>query len=106
MGLTGSFVDFSRASPLRTVTCEVPATTDGDRLVAVLDELIYLLDTEGVVPLSAEVTIDSDTVRLTMPVASLSDVRLVGAVPKAVALSGLALTQSGTEWRCRATIDV
>ncbi|EUA50426.1 hypothetical protein I553_9308 [Mycobacterium xenopi 4042] len=74
--------------------------------MAALDELIYLLDTEGVVPLSAEVNIDSDTMRLTMPVASLSDVRLIGAVPKAVALSGLEFNHSGNEWRCRATIDV
>jgi SHS2 domain-containing protein len=106
MGLTASFVDVSRASPLRTVNSEVPATDDGDRLVAVLDELIYLLDTEGVVPLSADVNIDPKTVRLTMPVAALSDVRLIGAVPKAVALSGLEFTRRANEWRCRATIDV
>lgn len=106
MGLTESFVDVSDAAPLRTVTSEVAATSNSDRLVAALDELIYLLDTQGVVPLGAEVELDSERLRLTMPVASLSDVTPVGAAPKAIALSGLEFSHTGTHWRCRVTIDV
>ncbi|BBY05259.1 archease [Mycobacterium noviomagense] len=106
MGLTESFVDVSDAAPLRTITSELVATNDSDRLVAALDELIFLLDTQGVVPLGADVDIDSKSVRLTMPVASLSDVTLIGAAPKAVALSGLEFSHTGDHWRCRATIDV
>jgi SHS2 domain-containing protein len=106
MGLTESFVDVSRAEPLRTVTSELAATNDSDRLVAALDELIYLLDTQGVVPLGAEFEIGSQTLRLSMPVASLSDVTLIGAAPKAIALSGLQFSHTGDHWRCRATIDV
>lgn len=105
-GLTASFVDISEAAPLRTVTSELPVTNDRDRLVAALDELIYLLDTQGVIPLAADVEVDSETLRLTMAVASINDVTLVGAVPKAVALSGLEFDRRGSEWRCRATIGV
>jgi len=109
MALTDSFVDVTNATnaaPLRTITSELAATNDSDRLVAALDELIYLLDTQGVVPLGAEFEIESETMRVTMPVASLSDVTLIGAAPKAIALSGLEFSHTGNEWRCRATIDV
>lgn len=106
VGLTDSFVDVSNAAPLRTITSELAATNDSDRLAAALDELIYLLDTEGVVPLDAKVDIDAETLRLTMPVAPLTDVTLIGAAPKAVALSGLELSHTGNHWRCSATIDV
>jgi SHS2 domain-containing protein len=106
MGLTHSFVDVSDAAPLRTITCELAATNDSDRLVAALDELIYLLDTQGVVPLSADIDIAAETMRLTMPVVPLSDVTLIGAAPKAIALSGLEFGLTGNHWRCRATIDV
>ncbi|WP_375484832.1 archease [uncultured Mycobacterium sp.] len=106
MGLTESFVDVSDAAPLRTITSELGATNDSDRLVVALDELIYLLDTQGVVPLSADIDIASETMWLTMPVASINDVTPIGAVPKAVALSGLEFGRTGDQWRCRATIDV
>lgn len=106
VGLAASFVDLSDARPVDTITLDLAAADDEDRLVAALDQLIYLLDTQGVIPLSADVDIGAQTFRLTMPVASIDEVTPIGASPKAVALSGLEFRRTGNEWRCRATIDV
>ncbi|WP_237761621.1 archease [Mycobacterium kyorinense] len=106
VGLAASFVDLSDARPVDTVSLDVAAADDEDRLVAALDQLIYLLDTQGVIPTSADVDIGAQTFRLTMSVASLADVTPIGASPKAVALSGLEFRRTGNQWRCRATIDV
>lgn len=106
VGLSASFVDLARAKPVDTVTLELAAADDEDRLVAALDQLIYLLDTQGVIPLRADADIGAQTFRLTMPVASIDKVRTIGASPKAVALSGLEFRHTGDQWRCSATIDV
>jgi SHS2 domain-containing protein len=105
-GLAASFADVSHARAIDTVTLDLAATDDEDRLVAVLDQLIYLLDTQGFIPLDADVHIGPQTLRLTLSVASIDKVKLIGASPKAVALSGLEFRHTGNEWRCRATIDV
>lgn len=105
-GLVESFADLSRARAVDTVASDLPATDDGDRLMVALDEVIYLLDTQGLVPLTADVDIGPQTLRLTMAVASIADAELIGAAPKAVSLSGLECKRTGNEWRCRATIDV
>jgi SHS2 domain-containing protein len=106
MGLVNSFADVSGARAVDTVASDLPATDDGDRLLAALDEVIYLLDTQGLIPLSADIDIGPQTLRLAMRVTSIADVKLIGAAPKAVSLSGLDFGRAGDEWRCRATIDV
>jgi SHS2 domain-containing protein len=68
--------------------------------------VIFLLDTEGFVPLGADVEIGPETVRLRMPVVSIDDAEPIGAAPKAVALHGLTFDRLGNGWQCRATIDV
>ena len=105
--LVDSFADRSGAArPTRTVQAELTAETDEDALVAVLDEVIYLLDTEDAVPLDAEIEPVAGGVRLRMRVLSRHDVELTGAAPKAVALHALHLRTDGRRWSCAATIDV
>ncbi len=106
IALVDTFADTTHASPSDVVVSELTARTDRDRLVAVLDQLIFLLDTEGWIPLGADVDVGPETVRLRMPVTSIDDAEPIGAAPKAVALSGLAFDRVGDKWECRATIDV
>ncbi|HZA10042.1 archease [Mycobacterium sp.] len=106
LGLVGSFADTTGAPVARTVVSDVTVSNDRDRLVGVLDEVIYVLDTQGLVPLGADVDVGPNVLRLRMPVASIDDVEVIGAAPKAVTLSGLEFNQTGDTWRCRATIDV
>jgi SHS2 domain-containing protein len=105
-GLTESFADRSNAQAADTVALDIAAEDDEERLVAALDQLIYLLDTQGFIPLSVDVGIGPQTLRLTMSGTSINNVELIGASPKAVALSGLEFKRVGNGWRCRATIDV
>ncbi|GFG74973.1 archease [Mycobacterium botniense] len=104
--LVDSFADLSRAQPVDTVVVDLPAGDAADRLVTALDHVIYLLDTQGLIPLATSVDIGPATLRLTMSVARIDSVELIGAAPKAVSLSGLECTQLGGQWRCRVTIDV
>lgn len=68
--------------------------------------MIYRLDTEDVVPLGVDIVDLPGHLRVSMPVVSTRTVELVGAVPKAVALSGLRLSRDDQSWSCAATIDV
>ena len=106
IALVDTFADTTHASSSDVVVSELTARTDGDRLIAVLDQLIFLLDTEGLIPLAADVDVEPETVRLRMRVTSIDDAEPIGAAPKAVALSGLTFGGVGDQWICRATIDV
>ena len=84
----------------------VEAATPEERLVALLEEIIFVLDTSPLPPIEAtERTVDGELpadVALTDPAA----VEPAGAVPKAVSRSGLALAHDpdGTV-RCSVLID-
>ena len=105
-GLVESFADVSRAVPTDTTTFEVTAETVEDRLVAVLDEVLFLLDTQDVLPLSAviEPTDGGDTVRF--EVTGLDQVELVGTAPKAISLHELRIEEGPDGWSCGVTVDV
>ena len=79
----------------------------GRLLVALLEELIYLVDAEGLVPWRIDVDHADERqcsgrllcvpVELAVP---------VGSVPKSVALSGLEVGRSDDAWVCRVVIDI
>jgi SHS2 domain-containing protein len=106
LGLVESFADVSHAQPTDTTTFEVNQESVDDRLVAVLDEVLYLLDTQDVLPLSAviEPTDGGDAVRFELT--NLDQVELIGAVPKAVSLHDLRVEQRPDGWSCAVTVDV
>lgn len=85
------------------------APADPDELFAsALEEVIYLVDTLGVVPVHVELT-DAPGGGLagTFAVAPLGAVEVVGSPPKAVSRSGLSLERTrGGGWHGGATIDV
>jgi len=90
----------------RSARSHVSATSDEDLLVAVLDEVIYLLDAAGVVPLDVELEpVDGDLEArfATIDAASLP---LVGAVPKGVSLHELHLASGLAGWSGSVTLDV
>jgi SHS2 domain-containing protein len=113
-GTVGSFADVAGAQPTDTVTMDVDHDPDhdprrgidADVLVAVLEEVIYLLDTRGLVPVHTEVAAAGNrlTVRFSMTDAEL--VPQIGAVPKAVSLHDLRWEQRADGWWCAVTLDV
>jgi SHS2 domain-containing protein len=105
-GLVASFVDFAGARPVRTATVDLTADSDADALVELLDEVIYLLDTQGAVPIDTEVVPGPDGPAMRLHLAPVADVRPTGAVPKAVTLHDLRFGRTDGGWSCAVTIDV
>ena len=110
--LVDAFADTSGARPARTAEAVLAADTDEDALVAVLDEVIYLLDTDEVIPLAASAEYRAGGLTLRMDVAPVRDAEITGAVPKAVSLHGLRFSPepgdvgATARWSCTVTIDV
>jgi SHS2 domain-containing protein len=104
--LVESFADTAGARPTRTLVSDLVAGTDADLLAAVLDEVIYVLDTQGAVVLGLHTERHPGGLRVHFPVASVHDVNIVGAIPKAVALSGLHCSSTSQHWSCAVTVDV
>ncbi|GDY32589.1 archease [Gandjariella thermophila] len=98
--------DLAGAPAVRAASADLDADTDEDALLAVLDEVIYLLDTEDAVPVTAEIERTAAGVRARMRLVSVRGLDLGGAIPKAVSLSGLSIGADGDRWSCTATIDV
>jgi SHS2 domain-containing protein len=105
-GLVASFADTEGAHPTRTVTADLTVDSDPDVLVAVLDEVIYVLDTQGSVPLDVEVAPRTGGIGLRLHLAPAHEVDIIGAVPKAVTLHDLRFDRSDAGWSCSVTIDV
>jgi len=105
--LLASFVDVAGAEPEGTVRYHIEPGADEDVLAAVLDEVIYLLDTDGRVPVAAQVAAaDDGGLDVELRMAAPDQVVLTGAVPKAVSLHELRFERGPGGWWCRVTFDV
>jgi SHS2 domain-containing protein len=105
--LLDMFADTAAMRPQRTAEVSVPAGSDADMLVAVLDEVIYRLDVDGELALYADVAAAPGgglRVRLSLGNAALAEE--TGAVPKAVSLHDLRFTGGASGWSCAVTVDV
>ncbi|MET7395998.1 archease [Dactylosporangium sp. NPDC005572] len=105
--LVACFADVRAVGPARLVGFACEPAPDDELLVEVLEEAIYLLDTEDVVPVQVAL---ARTARGGLAgdfgVIARSDVPLVGPLPKAVTRHGLRFARHGGLWRCAAVIDV
>ncbi|MFC0529343.1 archease [Phytohabitans kaempferiae] len=104
--MVGSFAEVSPARPAETVDFRVAPGTDEDMLVAVLDEVIFRMDTEGRLPAAADVAAVDGGLDVRMWLADPDRVELVGAVPKAVSLHELRFAPGVEGWSCAVTFDV
>ncbi len=107
-GLVGSVAVVAGRQPRRRVRCHLTAGSDEDLLVAVMDEVIYRLDTDGEVPVAVAAAPAPDggaIVLLTL--APVSEAEIVGAVPKAASLHELRCEREAAgSWSCAITVDV
>lgn len=106
LGTVASFLDTSSARSSHTRVRRLPEERDDDLLVAVLDEVIYLLDTAGEAPLDLDVNGTDGGVDVEFAMADASTLPQLGAVPKAVSLNELHFSQGREGWRCAVTLDV
>jgi SHS2 domain-containing protein len=101
-----TFLDTSSVHPERSRRCRVAANSDEDLLVAVLDEVIYYMDTLGEVPVDVEVEPVDGDVDLRFAMIDAAELPQVGAVPKAVSLHELRLAPGPRGWSCSVTLNV
>ena len=81
---------------------DLPIDSLDGLLVGVLDEVIFLVDARGLVPVRSKVSTDG---RVRFDVAPLDRAEVVGATPKAVTWHDLRFGRDGG-WSCAVTIDV
>jgi protein archease len=107
-GLVDSFAVVSAARPRHTAERRLIARSDEDLLVAVIEEVIYRLDADGEIPVTAAVRqAPGGGVFLTLPLADVTEAEITGAAPKAASLHDLrCAADAAGRWSCGITIDV
>lgn len=106
LGTVDSFLDTSAAHPDHTRRCQLAGHSDEDLLVAVLDEVVYLLDTENEAPVDVELDPIDAGVDVRFAMCDATRLPQIGAVPKAVSLHELCIAPGPRGWRCSVTVDV
>jgi len=105
----GAFVEtFAEASgpPERTHHALLDATDDADLLAAVLNELIFVLDTTGEVPVTTRLHASQDGAEVEFGLVDARHARQVGSAPKGVSYHELCLDEGPDGWSCSVTLDV
>lgn len=107
-GLVASFAETVPATrAAETVMCVLHPDSDGDLLVQALEEVLYLADARGLVPVAVTVrSQDQGEVTMELGVVPLSRVTAVGQAPKGISRHALSFNAADDGWRCRAIIDV
>ena len=106
-GLIASFADISDVPPARVLERPMTAGSDADLLAAAAEEVIYLLDVEGEIPVSIQARPAGAGIVVVLALARAEIVEITGAVPKAVSLHGLRCEPDPTSrWSASMTIDV
>ncbi|MEQ4724288.1 archease [Nonomuraea sp. B19D2] len=106
LGMADSFLDLRGAAAGSECDLHVGPGEPQDQLVAVLDEVIYLMDTTGQIPINVATQQEENRLSLHLTMADLTTVPQTGAVPKAVALHQLTFEHRAGQWTCTVTLDV
>ena len=106
-GLVESFADVTGAPVQRITERTVLATTDADMLAAAGEEIIYLLDAEGQIPVNVQVRPFTGGAVLVLALAAADAVEVTGAVPKAISFHDLRFEPDRAgRWSACMTVDV
>lgn len=105
-GTVSYFVDVASVHPVTSRRVRISDTSDEDLLVGVLDEVIYLLETTGEVPVDVELEPVDGGTEVHFATADASGLPQVGAVPKAVSWHELRFGPGPRGWSCSVILDV
>lgn len=107
LALVESFVDAGGAEPHAEHAVTLPADGDAELLIAALDEVIYLVDARGVVPVRVTVAPrDDGGISVLYATVSLRSVEPIGPVPKGVTRHRLRFGVEDGTWHCSVVVDV
>lgn len=105
-GLVESFVDTRGVVPASEHAVVLAEDDDTELLIAALDEVIYLVDAAGVVPVQAVAVRRERGLLVRYATVPLRDVETTGPVPKGVTRHRLDFGAADGVWRCSVVIDV
>jgi SHS2 domain-containing protein len=105
LGSVDLFVDTAGARAASTHTFRVEGE-DEQLLVAVLEEIVFLLDTTGAVPVDVAVTSYDGGCDVRFDTVQARTLPQIGAVPKAVSLHQLRFASTEDGWSGLVTWDV
>lgn len=105
--LVDTFADTSQVVVTESAPLRIESASDEELLVALLEEVIFLLGVLGVLPAGVvvEEALDGGLGGM-LDLAPVNGAMLVGTVPKSVSRAGLAFGFNDDLWTCQATIDV
>ncbi|MFW6091079.1 MAG: archease [Actinomycetota bacterium] len=106
LGMVEAFVDTESLHPDSVRYRRLDETDNEDLLIGVLDEVIYLLDTEEVVPVDVELEPDGNGIEVRFAVVDAGGALQTGAVPKGVSFHGLRFGPGAGGWSCSVVVDV
>lgn len=106
LALVETFAHPRTGAPTRRRALHRAAAGDEDLLLAVLDEVVYVVDAWGEVPVAVGISVGEEGVDGWLDVVDLGDVEVVGPVPKGVSRHELALAEADGTWTGRAVVDV
>jgi SHS2 domain-containing protein len=104
--LVDSFADTAHGPVTAVHVLDLGDDSDEGVLLGALDEVVYLLDADGVVPVTVETERARGGVRLVLGVTDLAQVDITGPAPKGVARSDLGFDRTPSGWSCEFTVDV
>lgn len=106
-GLVDSFADTAAAPARRLHSFAVTAGSDEAILVAVLDEVLFVLDVHGDVPIATSLAgVARNRIDVTFTVTGTDDVEIIGSLPKGITFSDLEFARHKGSWQCAVTVDV
>ncbi len=106
-GVVETFADTHAATATREVPLEVGAPDDDDVIVALIDDVCYLVDADGLVVVDVALEEEEDGAFEGVSfVAPVSAVVQTGAAPKGVSRSELSFARDRDGWRGRVLVDV
>lgn len=106
VGAVESFADTAYSGVTSRRVARLHAVRDEDLLVAVLDEVIFRLETAAEIPVAVDVGVADRGVEARFTMAPAAELSQVGAVPKAVSLHELHLAPGPHGWSCSVILDV
>jgi SHS2 domain-containing protein len=106
LGLVESFADLTAVRPTAVERIRLTEHADDDLLTALLDEVVFRLEVDGRVTVDLEADTVDDGIEVRLALAGLTDVEIIGAVPKGVSWHGLHIGPDPYGWSCGVTVDV
>ncbi len=106
-GLVESFIDVRSAVASQSLIIDIPAMGDVELLITVLEEVIYVVDAKGMVPVAASLRESrAGGFRAVFDVAPLGTVTSIGPVPKGIARHAMHFGEDDGSWSCHVVVDV